>query len=262
MVKALGITLGLVAGLLSGCSSMVMLREVASSDPVASWRRVLQRFVDEQGRIDFVGLSHDMSDLETYVSYLSQTGPGSSPALYVDAHARLAFDINAYNAVAMYNVVHFNIPKDHNSFFKRLRFFNLTHYSIAGREMSLEAFEKDMIRPMGDPRSHLALNTMARSSPRLPREPFTGQGLEGQLENQGREFFNDEKNVVVDPDRQIVRLSELMKFYRDEFLTKSPSLIAFVNTYRKVKIPENYKVEFLDFDWTINGQSAPAVTVK
>jgi hypothetical protein len=51
-----------------------------------------------------------------------------------------------------------------------------------------------------------------------------------------------------------VRLSQILQFYTDDFLKKAPSLIAFVNRYRDVKIPEGWKVEFIPFDGRLNSQ--------
>jgi hypothetical protein len=35
---------------------------------------------------------------------------------------------------------------------------------------------------------------------------------------------------------------------------KSPSLIAYINLYAPARIPENFALEFFDYDWTVNHQ--------
>ena len=47
-------------------------------------------------------------------------------------------------------------------------------------------------------------------------------------------------------------MSEILKFYKGEFITHTGSLIAYINQYIDEDIPENYDVEFVPYDWTIN----------
>jgi hypothetical protein len=50
---------------------------------------------------------------------------------------------------------------------QKIRFFLLRKYRVGGEDMSLYALENDIIRPLGEPRVHFALNCMAVSCPRL-----------------------------------------------------------------------------------------------
>ena len=100
------------------------------------------------------------------------------------------------------------------------------------------------------PAVHTALNCMARSCPRLPREPFQQATLDAQLDAAAREFFNEERNVEVGPEA--VRFSEILKFYTDDFLKSDPTLVAYANRWREAKIPEGRKVDFIPYDWTTN----------
>ncbi len=163
-----------------GCAVRVAPPSVSadvSAAPDKAWTKVLSRFVDDKGRIDFAGMAKDPHDLENKV-----------------------------------------------------------------------------IRPIGDPRVHVVLNCMARGCPRLPREPFRADMLDPELEACAQYFFNEERNVQLEPNKQTVRLSQILQFYTNDFLKKAPSLIAFVNKYREAKIPEGWKVEFIPYDWQLNSQ--------
>lgn len=116
----------------------------------------------------------------------------------------------------------------------------------------------DVIRPMGDERVHFALNCMAVGCPRLPKSPFTASALNEQLDREARRFFGEPRNLQLAPARKTVRLSELLKFYTEDFQRRSPGLIAYVNQYAREKIPEDYAVDFIDYDWTVNSQSRTA----
>lgn len=222
----------------------------AGADPQKAWASVLSRYVDSSGRIDFVGISKDRADLDTFVAWVASTSPATSPNAFPNKDAKLAYYVNAYNALAMYNVLASGMPKDLNA--AKVRFFYSSKLMIGGQEMSLYDLENKVVRPMGDPRVHFALNCMVRGCPRLPREPFRADQLDMELEACAQYFLNESRNVQVDADKRTVRFSQIRQFYTEDFLKKAPSLIAYANRYREAKIPETYKVDFIPYDWTLN----------
>ncbi len=215
------------------------------------WAAVLERFVDEYGRVDFEGIARAPGDLHSTVAYIASTSPESNPTMFSSGEARLAFYINAYNALAMFNVVDSGIPRSLTGL-QKLRFFWMKKFTIGGRAMSLYALENDVIRTMRDERVHFALNCMSVSCPRLPRKPFTTLSLDRELAAAAQLFFSEKRNLTVSSDAREVKISEILKFYREDFQRASPDLIAYINRHREVKIPEGYKVDFIDYDWTIN----------
>ncbi|MFT5174208.1 MAG: hypothetical protein ACI8W7_002395 [Gammaproteobacteria bacterium] len=86
------------------------------------------------------------------------------------------------------------------------------------------------------------------------RNPCLAGTLDKQLERESKYFFNEPRNVSVDVATRTAFISEILNFYPEDFLMKAPSLIAYLNRYRESKVPENYQVKFLDYDWTVNRQ--------
>jgi hypothetical protein len=82
------------------------------SDALEIWGRVLDRYVDEQGRTDFRRLTGDRADLDRFVAYLANHGPVSTPAQFGTSDAVLSYHINAYNALAMHGVIERGVPGD------------------------------------------------------------------------------------------------------------------------------------------------------
>ncbi len=241
----------------AGCAINVPTPRTAGEQFVApekAWHNVLSHFVDERGRINFAGIAKSPSDLEAYVAYLATVSPASAPQSFPTENAKLAYYINAYNALAMYNVVHSEIPVNLGSKSAQVRFFYRKRFEIGGQRISLYDLENKVIRPMGEPRVHFALNCMAQSCPQLPGEAFRAETLDQELEREAQQFFNDERNVKVEPGKKTVRLSEILSFYKEDFLKAASSLVAYANRYREEKIPEDYKVEFIPYDWTVNKQ--------
>ena len=155
----------------------------------------------------------------------------------------------------MHQVIETGIPASLSGLTK-VRFFALSKVAVGGQPISLYDYENKVIRALGDERVHVALNCMSVGCPRLPRAPFRAETLEADLQRESWWFFNEARNVAVDPARRVVRLSEILAFFPEDFLTKAPSLIAYVNRYRTEKIDETYRVEFIPYDWTVNRQHA------
>lgn len=215
-----------------------------------AWARVLDCCVDDRGRVDFTRLAQDPRDLELYVRHVAEVDPDSDAGAFPTVQARMAHHLNAYNALSMYGVIQLGIPRT-NAGLRKVRFFFLRRYQIAGRRESLHAYES-RIRAIGDPRVHFALNCMSVSCPQLPRKPFRAEDVERQLDSAARSFVDDPRYVEVDAAARRVRLSAIFKFYTKDFLVAADSLISYINTLRREPIPADYEVEFLPYDWTIN----------
>lgn len=251
--------------LLAGCSTLVpapvpppFATPVAGS-PEASWARVLARFVNDRGEVDFPALAKDRSDLDRYVRYIADT-----PLEALSGDVKYAHMINAYNALSMFNVIESGIPQTHAGL-NKVKFFILRKLPIGGKAMSLYAFENDVIRPFarqrGDPRVHFALNCSAVSCPVLPQRPFMPAAIDTELEREARAFFARRENFRIDPATRTVWLSEILQFYTEDFVpVHGANLIAYANRYAPVQAPVDYAVRFTPYDWTVANSRRKAAT--
>ncbi|GJL77907.1 MAG: DUF547 domain-containing protein [Nitrospinaceae bacterium] len=219
-----------------------------------AWSQVLASSVDWQGRVDFEHLERNPSPLYEYVAYIAKVSPEKNPDKFPTIEEQLAYYINSYNALAMYGVITHGLPNNFNRLWDRAKFFKFTRFNIGGRELSLLNYENDVIRPLGDPRIHFALNCMVRACPRLPQTPFRAETLDADLDRLTREFVNDSRHVQVLPAAGLVRLSEIFRFYKKDFVNpkRASSLIAYINKYRDAPVKKKLKVEFIAYDWTVN----------
>lgn len=249
---SLRISLALYALLaLSACTTLV---RTPSNLPVVNqvqaeqgYANVLERFVNERGEVDFSALQRDRKDLDSYVTYVGAKRAED----FSDRWELLAHYINSYNALSMYNVLESGIPKSHAGLAK-LQFFVLRKLLIGGEWRSLYGYENDVIRKLGEPRVHFALNCSALSCPVLPRSPFGAAELDQELTRETRKFFADSRNLRVDDTQRVIFLSEILRFFMEDFVpAAAPSLITYVNRYVDRAIPAYYQVKFLDYDWTI-----------
>lgn len=215
------------------------------------WSTVLKQTVDEQGRIDFAGLSKNPDRLVAYVSYIASVAPGNRPELFPSPNDNMAYYLNSYNALAMYGVVTLGVEEGFESLLERAKFFKYTRHSIGGNWISLLDYENKIIRPLGDPRVHFALNCMVVGCPKLPQVPFQAKLLDQQLEDATRNFFNQSQNVKIISQEEKVYLSEIIDFYTEDF---PADLITYINRYRTTPIPKHYEIKYIPYDWTLNRQ--------
>ena len=239
----------LATALLGGCTTLPPPRIAGGTvgDADAAWSHVLRERVDDMGRVDFAGLSDEPALLNAYVAHVGATPPDS----LADRNMRIAYLINSYNALAMWGVLQHGIP-ERLSLLGRVGFFKATRVTVGGRRISLYDYENDVIRPLDEERVHFALNCMVVSCPRLPRVPFTGPGLDRELDASARLFFSEPRNLQLDEERRTMRVSAILDFYTEDFLKKAPTLSAYVNRYRAPPVPADFRTAFLDYDWTLN----------
>ena len=244
----------LIVATLAGCATFVATPNVpvpTAPLALAAWARVLERFVNDRGEVDFAALAEDRGDLDRYVRFVADTPLATLAA----GDEKLAHLINAYNALSMFNVIESGIPATHAGLNKITFFFN-RKLQIGGEERSLYSFENDVIRPytrdIGEPRVHFALNCSAVSCPVLPRTPFTAARLQEQLARETSAFFALPENFRVDRAARTVWLSEILKFYTEDFVpAHGQNLIDYANRYASTPAPLDYRVRFTPYDWTV-----------
>ncbi len=173
---------------LQACATLVQAPQYppdpARGAPLEAYARVLARYVNERGEVDFPALARDRADLDHYIAYVART-PDHQFAIPND---RLAHYINSYNALSMYNVLEAGIPETHAGLAK-VRFFYLRKLVIGNRRLSLYQYENDIIRPLGDPRAHFALNCKRAGLPHTPAHAVHGQRPRSGIGARGAQVF-------------------------------------------------------------------------
>ncbi len=235
------------------------------------WTEILQRYVNDEGMVDYQGLINDRESFDRYVSSLESIGPVSNPELFPTPAHSLAYYINAYNAQVVKGVLSRGPEKESvwKGLISGLNFFVRMDITVDGNVTNLKKLEDDVVRAKyKDPRIHAALNCASIGCPRLIREAYTAEMLEKQLDSAVREFLNSEMHVRVDDEKKRVWLSRIFDWYEEDFLdfekqngnsgkSKEKKQIDYVNRYRSVEdqIPNTYDVKILKYDKGINHQS-------
>jgi hypothetical protein len=186
----------------------------------AEWRYVLERVTTDDGFVRYERLKRNddgvRDALYRYVGALSAASPDNRPALFATDADRLAYWINAYNAVCLYRIVQRHYPGNVLASVPPGAIFFVDRTRVGGRAMTLDAIEKRKVRSAGDPRVHFALNCASYSCPPLRREPYAGDRLDAQLAEQGRVYLSDAR-AVKRVDADTLALNDIFTdFYKDE----------------------------------------------
>jgi len=258
--------LGLV---LSGCigGGGAVSQEYAPKSSIAQWsnadwQKVLDTVCTDDGLVKYDALTNNTDGakdaLFRYVGMINQASPANRPELFKTDADKLAYYINAYNALCLYGVLQKGLPG--NVLLSGLYF--TASFPVGGSNTNLDGLEKQHIRSAGDPRVHFALNCMSKSCPPLRKEAYEGSKLDAQLADQGKRYLSDPRGVQKVSDTK-VKLSEIFtKFYSGEFKDaysrtsgkKDPSLLESIRPYAAPDSPVQTATEYesMSYDWSLN----------
>lgn len=244
--------------LLTGIVTIILTLSVAvvSQDKTTSLfdkTDALLSKVVANGLVDYNSLQQNHS---TELSKLTRLIANTSSAELQDPSIRKAFYINAYNILTLQSVVEnlpLNSPQDVGGFFDRQK------HSVAGEDITLNDLENKKIRDeFGDARIHFVLVCAAKGCPILIPEAYRPETLDKQLEIQTRAALNDPLHVEVNTAAKEVKISELFKWYKEDFVTDNQTALDYINGFRNRAIPTDYSVGYKTYNWALNTKSAAA----
>ncbi|MEP3479917.1 MAG: DUF547 domain-containing protein [Fuerstiella sp.] len=228
------------------------------------WDYLLKTYVDN-GLIDYDGMSRDY----LFRTYLRQLAECEIEKLTTNSD-RLALLINSYNAFVINGVITHHISDsvmnyDHDG----KQFFDLNEHIFAGRTMSLNHIEHEIIRKgFAEPRIHVALVCAARSCPSIRAEAFTGSRLSGQLADQSNLFANTPKYVSFDREANRVQLNPILNWYGEDWKNEGGYLAWLEERVTDESLKQaiaaaqdgSTAVDWFDYDWSLNTQATPGAT--
>jgi hypothetical protein len=224
---------------------LVVLPRLAAADPHAAWDSLVQRYVDDEGRVAYAQLkAESLAVLDGYVQTLQEAAPDELPEA-----EQIAFWLNAYNSRAVRGVL-----DSHNAegLLSRKRFFSFYSFPVAGQRRTLDDIEHKILRRrFREPRIHFALVCASTSCPKLRREAYRGADLDRQLEAQARAFIDDPRRNRI-AGGEVIRISAIFKWFAKDFEQSAGSVLDYLRRYRPIS--GSPRIEYLDYDWTLNAQ--------
>ncbi|MBA3360036.1 MAG: DUF547 domain-containing protein [Acidimicrobiia bacterium] len=197
-------------------------------------------------------------DLAMYVASLATVDPDQ-----LGVSEALVYWINLYNAGALRLAADAQKAGEH-TVLRVPGAFQQPFVNVAGRPLSLHSIENGKVRRFKDPRIHAALVCGSVSCPTLRAEPYTGIGVDAQLDDQIRHFLTAGAAIRSDDDQLL--LSRVFAWYGADFVRprRMPALLpASRSAIREALtrwLPTELadwagrakpKVVFMEYDWSL-----------
>jgi hypothetical protein len=249
-----------------------------STSTVEAMHRPLDQILDlyvRDGLVYYRALQSERMRLDRYASSLNV------PAATYDGWSReqqMAFWVNAYNAFTLQTVIN-NYPirgkspqYPAGSIRQIPGAFDRTKHQAAGRSLTLDEIEKDVLKAFKEARLYLALGRGAVGSGRLRSEAFSADQIARQLDAVAADFMTQDQMMKIDRDAGTVTVTPIISWREAEFVAaydkgaagpyaqRSPverALLAFIEPrllpLEKEFLRKNeFRVAYRNFDWRLN----------
>lgn len=261
----------LVAAPYSHAAEDVLLGQVASpSDKIpieqinhSAWHSLLVRHVDERGRVnyrDWKQTSTDIELLDRYLDHLSTASLTPTPS----QSAKLAFWINAYNAVTVKGILR-EYPtssiRNHTPRFYGYHIWKNLKLRVDGNAYSLEQIEHEILRKMNEPRIHFAIVCASIGCPKLRNEAFVANRVDDQLARSAHDFFADPQKFRYNAEQQTFHVSPILEWFSEDFGRDQAALLRTMAPWlpdaqaKQLATNGAASVHYLDYDWNLNDQA-------
>ncbi len=227
------------------------------------WDHLLKKYVDNNGLVNYTAWKASEDDTRALKEYLATLGRGN-PEAATTKEGRLAFWINAYNALTVYGILDVYPTSSIRNHTAKLIGYNIWRdlkLPVAGQNHSLEDIEHKILRKLGEPRIHFAIVCASIGCPRLLKEAYTGDRLEAQLTHNTRDFFSRPEHFHVDVATRAVSVSPILDWFGDDFAPTPQGRLRTLATYlpandniRQLIEQGDFSVSYLDYDWNLNDQ--------
>jgi hypothetical protein len=255
------------------------LRAVSFHDKCAA---ILNNYVNEKGMVNYKTLKRkrELTNLLNEFSTLDPDEYNSWPR-----EDKIAFWINTYN-VQMLKIIINNYPINPSRILSMVWGpYSIRHikgiwtrykFIIMDEQFTLAEIEQRFFREEFDePRVFFALSQASLSGPPLRNEPYYGNKLYEQLDDQTRKFLSSPLAFISDRTKEKVHLSAMLEstWHGKDFIKKygtdkkfkdqKPAVRAVLNFITKYISKQdahflevgNYSVKYIKYDWTINDSS-------
>ena len=196
------------------------------------------------GRVDYEAVKANPAELEAILALARDISVSKE-----NAEEYQAFWINGYNLLTIKGIVDnypLKSPLDVSGFFDK------TTREIGGKSITLNDIENKLLRANfpSEPRFHFVLVCGGLGCPPIIDEAYMPATLDTQLETQTKLALNNPQFIRVNKNR--AKISQIFEWYKGDFTQSGQNLVSFINKYKTEKLPEDTKVSYYPYDWTLN----------
>ena len=227
--------------------------EVRSGIDHGPWNRLLGKYVDEKGLVDYAGWKASAQDREALAEYVRELASAAQPAASGDE--RSASLINAYNALTIaWMLGHYPIA----SIRATSHPFDGRRHAVGGRKVSLDDIEHGTLRPDVGYRVHAAVSCASRSCPPLAREAWEAHAFSARLDAAMRRWLAREDLNRFQTAPRKAEVSAIFRWYRED-VENAGGLEKVLGAFgperdRGWLARGGYSVSYLGYHWGLNDQ--------
>ncbi|KPQ33856.1 MAG: Protein of unknown function, DUF547 [Phormidesmis priestleyi Ana] len=255
----------------SGGSSAVAqesTERAADTINIPALAKVLETYVDDKGLVDYEALQANRQDLDAFNASIQIADPASYERW--SESDQIAFLINAYNSLTLKAIIDESPIK--NSIKDIPGVWRFDKHGLLQGEQTLNNIEHDILRAnFQEPRIHAALVCAALSCPYLRQEPFTGENLDAQLDDQVKIFLSRPEVLTIDQEKNEVQISKIFDWFGQDWVPgfapaegfagteNQKAVLNFISGYLDADAEAylkagGYTVSYSNYDWSLNRQ--------
>lgn len=233
----------------------------------SGWDKLLRKYVDKDGYVNYRSWHASSSDRHALSEYLDQLSR-ANPQAAISKDVKLAFWINAYNAVTVHGILREYPTSSIRNHTAKLFGYNIwkdLQLYVGGRAYSLETIEHQTLRTMSEPRIHFAIVCASVGCPRLLNEAYTAGKVQQQLESNAQDFFGRSQNFRYDAQGRRFYLSSILKWFADDFGSDKAAQLRTISKWLPSTVAQTAaragqgSISYLDYNWKLNDQASRRV---
>ena len=200
------------------CPQALVAAGFPAGQPLQDYQRVLEEFVQDDGRIDYRSLADSHQGrrrLDCFLSWVAKTNPQDNTILFTDDNRRTAFYLNAYNASVLRAILEFYPLRQLNDC--PVDFLTEVFLTVGSERFSLTSLAQRCLEP-GDWRVAFALAGPTLSDPPLTRQPYRPELLDKQLDTAVAGYLGGCAGLQIDHARRRVLFGELVYHRRHDLI--------------------------------------------
>ncbi len=237
----------------------LLLTPLALAVDHGPWDQTLSRHATAT-RVDYAALGGDALDpyLKTLASAPAPSGRDEQLAFWINAYNALTVDLVAENIGGIESIRDLDGGDP----------WGTRSFTVAGKSVTLNDIEHNILRPMGDPRIHAAVNCASIGCPPLRTRAYTTAGIDAELDEASRTWV---RRNALDKTGDEVALSRIFDWYGEDFLPsygsehfdipgvegKQEAALNFIAAYSDAETKGwiragGYSVSWSAYDWRLN----------
>jgi hypothetical protein len=220
-----------------------------------SFDRLLKKYVNEQGLVNYGAWKQNAADLSALDEYLHQFAATADKA--AQGNEKAASLVNAYNASVLRWILSY-YPIE--SIWQLKDSFSAKRHDVGGRKIALDDIEHGILRPLISYRAHSALVCAARSCPPLQRFAYTADKFNEQDDAAYRAWLAREDLNRLSPNEEKVEISSIFKWFKQDF-DSAGGIPKILGHYAQPAVREfaasgKYQIKYLSYNWGLNDQGS------